>query len=89
LSSLAALAEHPSRIKNLFLQEVRNESFIYGVVMCKNGFKSMITVDNYIPTKGDNLAFSSTHDREMWVIVLEKAWAKIHGSYERIEGGDT
>lgn len=24
----------------------------------------------------------------MWVIMLEKAWAKVHGSYERIEGGD-
>ena len=25
----------------------------------------------------------------MWVIIAEKAFAKIHGSYERIEGGDT
>ena len=23
----------------------------------------------------------------MWVLILEKVWAKLHGSYERIEAG--
>jgi hypothetical protein len=25
---------------------------------------------------------------ELWVIILEKAWAKVHTSYQNIEGGD-
>jgi calpain-15 len=31
--------------------------------------------------------FSSANGNELWVIILEKAWAKVHGSYERIEAG--
>ena len=33
------------------------------------------------------MAFSSANGNEMWVIVLEKAWAKLHGDYVRIIGG--
>lgn len=25
----------------------------------------------------------------MWVMILEKAWAKLHGSYQRIDGGQS
>jgi len=31
--------------------------------------------------------YANTRDSELWVMLLEKAWAKIHGSYSRIEGG--
>ena len=30
---------------------------------------------------------SSTHGNELWAILLEKAYAKLHGSFERIAGG--
>lgn len=39
--------------------------------------------------RNDQIAFSRANGKEMWVIILEKAWAKIHGSFERISGGDT
>lgn len=28
-------------------------------------------------------------EKEIWVLILEKAWAKIYGSYQRIEAGTT
>jgi calpain-15 len=31
--------------------------------------------------------FSSASGNELWVIILEKAWAKVHGCYEIIEAG--
>ena len=36
----------------------------------------------------DGKPFScDTKEDELWAILLEKAWAKMHGSYQRIEGG--
>ena len=28
-----------------------------------------------------------TSEKETWVIALEKMWAKLHGSYAKVEGG--
>jgi calpain-15 len=38
-------------------------------------------------TRNNRPAFSSTKDEELWVILLEKAWAKLHKTYARTEGG--
>lgn len=34
-------------------------------------------------------AFTRSHDNELWVMILEKAWAKVHGNFGRIEAGLT
>jgi len=46
-----------------------------------------VCVDDYIPCKHHEPCFARAHGNELWVLILEKAWAKIHGSYERVEGG--
>lgn len=33
--------------------------------------------------------FTRGNGAELWVIILEKAWAKIYNSYDNIEGGLT
>lgn len=33
------------------------------------------------------MAKPSEDSREIWVLILEKAWAKVFGSYQRIEAG--
>ena len=60
---------------------------MYGVYTYKNGEKKLITLDDYIPTVDGVTVFSHANGKELWVILLEKAWAKVHGSYERIIGG--
>ena len=56
--------------------------------MFKNGEPQTIVIDDYFPCDSDNEpCFSKANGNELWVMLLEKAWAKIHGSYERIIGG--
>ena len=44
-------------------------------------------IDDWIPVKNDNLIFSRANGPELWVILLEKAFSKLHGSYARMTGG--
>ena len=87
MSSLSVIAERPDRIKTLFESEKTIPEGIYAINITKNGKKCHIVVDDYIPCKNKKVIFSHAHGNELWVILLEKAWAKIHGSYERIIGG--
>lgn len=57
-----------------------------------NGEPRTIVVDDYFPycPHKQEWAFSrSNQEKEIWVLLLEKAWAKIYGSYQRIEAGTT
>jgi calpain-15 len=87
LSVLGALAEFEDRIRQLFVNTEANKEGVYGIIMTKNGEKQMIVVDDLIPSMDNETVFSHANGPELWVILLEKAWAKLHGSYERIIGG--
>jgi len=52
-----------------------------------NGVETPVIIDDYLPTVKGKLTFAKAKDDELWVCLLEKAWAKLHGSYERPEGG--
>lgn len=43
----------------------------------------LITVDHYFPfnQKVEKPAYSKLVDGAIWAMVLEKAWAKLYGSY--------
>lgn len=57
--------------------------------MYVNGLETPIIVDDYFPIVYGKPAFCKTADGELWAMLLEKAWAKLHGSYMRTEGGQT
>ena len=72
----------------LFTTKQINSAGIYLVKFFLNGNETPVVVDDYLPCKPDGTpAFASSRDGELWVSVLEKAWAKLHGTYARTEGG--
>jgi len=56
--------------------------------MYKNGIYHEIVLDDHFPCSGGRPKFSKAYKNYVcWVTILEKAWAKLHGSYERIVSG--
>jgi hypothetical protein len=90
LAAIAALAEFPGRVQKLFLQQERNEAGCYVVKLFVSGQYVNVTVDDYFPIDAyKRLAFAGSKNQELWVMLLEKAWAKLHGDFSVIEGGDS
>jgi len=84
LSSISSLAEFPERVKSIFLTQEVNEAGCYALRFYVNGEIETVVVDDYFPynTHSNNWAFSrSNTEHEIWVLLLEKAWAKMFGSY--------
>jgi hypothetical protein len=55
------------------------------------GKMTSVVVDDYIPFEmvhgKPRPAFCRTNDNELWAILLEKAFAKLHGNYDVMQGG--
>jgi calpain-15 len=52
------------------------------VKLCKNGEWITITIDDFFPCYPDNTPiFSRAINNQIWVLLLEKAYAKLHGKY--------
>jgi len=90
LSSLSVLAEKPDRIRELFCHHEDNKFGAYCVTMCCDGIRTDILLDDSFPcdVKTRKPVFSHGNGPELWVLLLEKAYAKLHGSYMNIENGN-
>jgi len=89
LSALAVMAEHPGLIKRLFLSNFYSEEGIYKIKICKGGIWHTVTIDDYFPCSLEGGPFFSRNmiGNELWVLLLEKAYAKLHGNYFTLRGG--
>lgn len=90
LSVLASFAvEKQKFIHSLFRTKEKNEDGIYEIVFFIDGEWQIVFVDDYFPinkSTGD-FFFSKPNGSELWVILLEKAFAKINGGYINTNAG--
>lgn len=88
MCALASLAERPKLVENLFITKEKNKEGVYRIKFCKNGEWVEVTIDDLIPCYpfGGPL-FSKAHGNEMWVMLIEKAYSKLHGNYFTLRGG--
>ena len=88
MCALSSLAEFPDLVRKLFVTTSANEEGVYRVVLCKNGEWVNVTVDDLFPCfPGSGPIYSRSRGNELWVLLLEKAFAKIHGCYGLLRGG--
>ncbi|OQR84703.1 hypothetical protein ACHHYP_13038 [Achlya hypogyna] len=83
-------------IDNLFITKQTSLTGAYAIRFFKNSQWETVVVDDYFPVLDDarkmdlsgGAAFAhSAHFEELWVPLLEKAYAKYHGGYAALESG--
>ena len=89
MASLAAMCKTPQLIMELFRQLTITENGCYEVVMRIEGVWQVVIIDDYFPChKGTKKPlFAQSNGGELWVMILEKAWAKVNDSYSNFIGG--
>ena len=88
LSAMSVLTLRFPYLARVFLTKEVNKAGVYSLRLFKNGKPHVVVVDdNFLTYKGRPAFASSENKRELWVMLLEKAYAKMHGSYEAIECG--
>ena len=89
LGVLSSMAERPERIEALIETKDVNDAGIYLLTFFINGIETPVIVDDYLPVlfETGKVAFAHSKEGELWVSLLEKGWAKLHGSYAGCEFG--
>ena len=90
LSSISALAKYPKIIDGIFKSEGLKSNGYYEIILYIDGKPQIVIIDDYIPVykSSKQPCFARPNGNEIWVMLLEKAWAKVNGGYLNIIGGN-
>jgi hypothetical protein len=84
ISSIAAVAkDYPHMFDKIFVSNKINPYGIYMARLYAEGIVVEVVVDDYVPVSTSMKPYYAkpSVDREIWVMVLEKCWAKLFSSY--------
>lgn len=92
VSAFAALAEFPDHVLDIIKPRTLAKDGKYVVSLFDYGQEKVVPVevDDRLPkgAYGEPAFIKFTKDDEIWPCIIEKAVAKLAGSYEHIDGGD-
>ena len=91
MASCIAVAEYKGRIEKVFLNRGKSAAGVYALQFWALNVPITITVDDYLPVTSRNRTLYAVigEDNSIWGAIMEKAFAKFHGNYARIVGGDS
>ena len=89
---MGSLCIYPKLIEKLFFSKnlTKSKNHQYGIYFYINGIWKLILIDDYFPARNTSFkkfAFAYSTEKEIWVPLLEKAWAKINGCYAKVGTG--
>ena len=88
LGSLGAIASVESRIKTIFPEIIFSEIGEYIVYFYINGKSQEFKVDDRFYMKNEDFVYCGCDSTEkLWMPLIEKAWAKAHEGYDKIDRG--
>ena len=89
MGALSAVAEFERLVRSCFENGQDPDLGLYRISLCKNGWWQTVVVDDWLPCSGPKPAFARNRDEpnEIWVSLIEKAYAKVHGSFGAIMTG--
>ena len=91
IAALACMAENPGFIRKIFVTPRYNSRGKYTVRLFdgQTGRWTHVSVDEYLPVKKKDgrLLFAQPKGNELWVVIIEKAFAKFCGDYNQLKGG--
>lgn len=91
LAAISSIAEYSPRLERLFLTNQSNAEGVYVLALCVNGVWQDVVLDDAFPCQkfSKTPIFNTSISGELWVMLLEKAWAKVHGGYLNVAAGLT
>ncbi|CAF1611095.1 unnamed protein product, partial [Didymodactylos carnosus] len=88
IAALSLLAEIPQILYKVMITKQYNPKGMYRVRLCNQGIWQVITVDDCLPVSQSNsLVFSRSRKKQLYAPLIEKALAKMHGSYMALKSG--
>jgi calpain-15 len=77
-------------VEHIVLTKKVNKEGVYLIRLCHNGLWQTVIVDDCFPcTEYKQLAYCQANRHQLYVPLIEKACAKLFGSYADLSGGQT